>query len=144
MIQVVGVRKYPIKTTNAKYYLPDSWHLRGIKNANEAVKSAKDFRHWCDLMYLQLRMNMREFEQKELPRMRESIAFVTPFLGSMGALGGMLTDFVGRYFDIPEKDPEMVEVENNCYDMWDELDSLTFTTEDQPIDMIPASGKPER
>ena len=112
------------------YFLPDLWHLHGTKDAAKAVERVKGLNHWKDLMYLNLVMNLRDFERNEIPKMKDAIGFCLPFLGSAGfAMAGILGGF-SRYLDVPEKDPEEIELEDRCYEMWNELDKLTFTLED--------------
>jgi len=106
--------------TPLNYRLLDRWELKGVRSAQANLEKVKDFNRFCDMTYLDLLLNLREFEEKELPMMRMVSGLLPAFLGSY--------DF---FPEAPEKSPEEIEFRNRCYDMWAELDKITIVIDDR-------------
>ena len=106
--------------TPLNYRLLDSWHLKGVKSAQAQLEKMKEFERWCDMTYLDLLLDMRKFEEEELPMIR--------------MVSGLLPAYLGAYDlfpEAPEKSPEEIEFRNRCYDMWAEFDKITIVIDDR-------------
>lgn len=109
------------------YKTEDGRHLEFIKNQNEFVKKLKiqkqDFEHFLDLMYLELLLDMRDFE-KQMKSVVDIVPFITyPF-------NTILNTYIdNQQYYLMDRDPKIEQIKNNFYDMWEELNTLSFTLE---------------
>ena len=83
-----------MKRFGISYYLPELYHLKGVKDAKDALARVIKNNRWADLMYLKLEFDMREFERTEMPMMKEAFELL-PMFGLSFLMGGPLGSYLG-------------------------------------------------